>query len=52
MPPQAANIGTESWMMAARVVLSPRKAEYQITYPTPEASAPESTANKIPVLES
>ena len=50
-PLHAAITGTESWTIAARVVVRPRSAVYQITYPTPEATAPESVASHIPFVE-
>src|SRR5688572_987737 len=51
-PPHAAMTGTDSCTIAARVAVRPRKAAYQITYPTPEATAPESTASRIPDWDS
>src|ERR1700752_2922418 len=51
-PPHAASTGTESCTIAARVAVRPRRAAYQITYPTPEAAAPERTARRIPDWES
>src|SRR6185503_1667229 len=51
-PPHAASIGTESCTIAARVLVRPRRAAYQITYPSPEATAPERIASKIPDCES
>ena len=44
MPPAAARTGTLSWTVAALAAVRLGNAPYQMTYPIPEASAPEKTA--------
>jgi hypothetical protein len=44
MPPTAAMTGTLSCTVAALVALNPRKAVYQMAYPTPKATARDQCA--------
>ena len=50
MPPKAAMTGTLSCTIAALVALNAGNAVYQMTYPIPEASAPDETAYQNPAL--
>src|ERR1700737_1944106 len=50
MPPAAAITGTLSCTVAAIVAFSPRKAAYQMTYPTPDVNAPDNIAYQKPAL--
>jgi hypothetical protein len=50
-PPKAANTGTNSCTVAAWVAVSPLNAAYQMTYPTPEANAPDNTASNTPLVD-
>src|SRR5690349_1062913 len=47
-PASAATTGTLSCTVAARVASSPRSAVYQIAYPPPEVTAPETRAQSAP----
>src|SRR4051812_48824432 len=51
-PPSAAITGTVNWTAAALVTVKPRSAVYQITYPRPEVTPPDSTAYQTPALSS
>src|SRR5205814_7490399 len=48
IPPTAAMTGTLSCAVAAVVTVSPGSAEYQIAYSTPDANAPDATAQASP----
>ena len=47
-PPNAAITGTNSWANAATVADKPPSAIYQMVYPMPDATAPDSTAKRTP----
>ena len=49
--PNAAIIGTVNCTVAACVVESPGNARYQIAYPSPEVTTPETTASPTPSPE-
>src|ERR1039457_4774458 len=50
MPPNAAMTGTLSGTVAAVVAFSAGSTEYQVAYPNPEATAPETMEYKTPTI--